>query len=359
VNPLEELLARRIRTQGPLTVAEFMAEALGHPEYGYYATRDPLGRRGDFTTAPEISQIFGELVGLWCVDLWDRAGRPDPFILAELGPGRGTLMTDALRAARVAPQFLAALRLHFVETSKVLRQAQHRALKEFAPVWHDSVASLPRDPCLVIANEFLDALPIRQLVRGGVDWAERAVVLDTEDRLVFADGPEHPALTLLVPPTLRALPPGSVVEIGSAAAALAAALGARLAQQPGAALFVDYGYFPSRPGPTLAALRRHQAAAVLDDPGSADLSAHVDFAVFAAAARAAGAVVYGPVTQGRFLAALGAEARLGALAAGAMPAQRALLGSGLKRLLDPAQMGNLFKVLALTSPGLPQPAGFE
>ncbi|HEY8871465.1 MAG TPA: SAM-dependent methyltransferase, partial [Stellaceae bacterium] len=205
---------------------------------------------------------------------------------------------------------------------------------------------------------FLDALPIRQLVRGRAGWSERVVTLDAQDRLVFADAPENPALTLLVPAALREAPPGTVVEICPAAAALAASLGARLVQHPGAALFVDYGYFPSAPGPTLAAVRRHQKAGVLDDPGNADLSAHVDFAAFAAAARAAGAVVHGPVAQGRFLAALGAEARLGALSAGATPAQRALLDSGLRRLLDPAEMGTLFKVLALTSPGLPAPAGF-
>jgi NADH dehydrogenase [ubiquinone] 1 alpha subcomplex assembly factor 7 len=359
VTSLAGRIARRVRREGPLSVAAFMAMALHDPDYGYYTRRDPIGRGGDFITAPEISQIFGELIGVWCADLWQRIGRPDPVLVVELGPGSGALIDDFLRAAATLPEFRRALRLYLVEASPVLRAVQQRRLAATDPHFIASIDDLPPGPMLLIANEFLDALPIRQLVRGGADWAERVVVLNTEDRLVFADGPEHPALTLLVPPALRALPPGSVVEIGPAAAALAAALGARLAQQPGAALFVDYGYFPSRPGPTLAALRRHQAAAVLDDPGSADLSAHVDFAVFAAAARAAGAVVYGPVTQGRFLAALGAEARLGALAAGAMPAQRALLGSGLKRLLDPAQMGNLFKVLALTSPGLPQPAGFE
>jgi NADH dehydrogenase [ubiquinone] 1 alpha subcomplex assembly factor 7 len=212
---------------------------------------------------------------------------------------------------------------------------------------------------LLVANEFLDALPIRQLVRGRVAWAERVVTLDDQDGLVFADGPENPALSLLVPPALRAAPQGTIVEICPAAAALAAALGERLATQPGAALFVDYGYFPGAAGATLAALSRHAATAVLDEPGSADLSAHVDFAAFAAAARAAGAIVHGPVAQGRFLAALGAGARLAALTARASATQRAALESGLERLIDPAQMGNLFKALALTSPGLPAPAGFD
>ena len=221
MTPLEEVLARRIRTQGPLTVAEFMAEALGHPEYGYYATRDPLGRRGDFTTAPEISQIFGELIGLWCVDLWDRAGRPAPFILAELGPGRGTLMADAMRAARVMPEFLAALRLHLVETSPVLRQVQHRTLKRFAPSWHDSIASLPAGPLLVIANEFIDALPIRQLVKTDAGWREKLVGLSAEaDTLAFALAPGASPAIALVAAELRGAPTGSVCEVSPAGVAV-------------------------------------------------------------------------------------------------------------------------------------------
>jgi len=217
MNPLEELLARRIRTQGPLTVAEFMAEALGHPEYGYYATRDPLGRRGDFVTAPEISQVFGELIGLWCVDLWDRAGRPSPFILAELGPGRGTLMADALRAARTMPGFLAALRLHLVETSPVLRRVQQRALGPFAPLWHDSIASLPGGPRLLIANEFLDALPIRQLVKTATGWHEKLIGLSAEaDSLAFALSPGPAPSAALVPAEFGAQPTASEEVISTA-----------------------------------------------------------------------------------------------------------------------------------------------
>ncbi len=352
-------IARRIRHEGPLSVAAFMAMALHDPRRGYYARRDPIGRAGDFITAPEISQIFGELIGLWCADLWQRIGKPDPVILVELGPGSGALISDFLRAAATLPEFRRALTLYLVEASPVLRAVQQRRLGAAEPVFVASIDALPEEPLLLIANEFLDALPIRQLVRGRVEWAERVVTLDEADRLVFADGPENPTLALLVPAALRALPPGTVVEICPAAASLAASLGERLVQQPGAALFIDYGYFPSAPGPTLAALRRHQAAAVLDDAGDADLSAHVDFATIAMVARAAGAIVHGPVAQGTFLAALGAEARLKALSADATPARRALLDSGLKRLLDPAQMGNLFKALALTSPGLPAPAGFD
>jgi len=352
-------IARRIRREGPLSIAAFMAVALHDPEAGYYARRDPLGRAGDFITAPEISQIFGELIGLWCADLWRHLGQPQSVILAELGPGSGALLEDFLRAAAVLPAFHRALDLWLVEASPVLRARQQRRLSGLGMHFVADIDALPPGPLLLTANEFLDALPIRQLVRGRLEWAERLVALDDKDRLVFADGQENPALTLLVPPALRAQPAGTIVEICPAAAALAATLGERLVREPGAALFVDYGYFPSATGATLAALRRHASAPVLDDPGSADLSAHVDFAAFAGAADAAGAIVHGPVTQGRFLAALGAEARLAALSARATKVQRAALESGLERLIDPAQMGNLFKVLALTSPGLSAPAGFD
>jgi NADH dehydrogenase [ubiquinone] 1 alpha subcomplex assembly factor 7 len=355
-------IARRIRREGPLSVAAFMAIALHDPEDGYYARREPIGRDGDFVTAPEISQIFGELIGLCLADWWHRAGRPEPVILAELGPGRGTLMADLLRAtAAAAPDCRDALDLYLVEASPRLRAEQQRRLGAVAvrPHFVASADALPNGALLLVANEFLDALPIRQLVRGRTDWAERLVTLDDNERLVFADGPESPAATLLVPQALRDEPPGTLVEICPAAAALAAALGERLARAPGAALFIDYGHSASRSGPTLAAVRRHRTAAVLDDPGGCDLSAHVDFAAFAAAARAAGAVVRGPVPQGRFLAALGAERRLAALSErAATPGRRRELHAGLGRLIEPDQMGNLFRVVALTSPGLPAPAGF-
>jgi NADH dehydrogenase [ubiquinone] 1 alpha subcomplex assembly factor 7 len=358
VSRLAARIARRIRREGPLSVAAYMAMALHDPDDGYYARRNPLGRAGDFITAPEISQVFGELIGLWCADVWQRMGRPPRVVLAELGPGRGTLLADLLRAAASVPAFRGAIELFLVEASAVLRRAQQQRLADAAPKFVDGIDSLPPGPLLLIANEFLDALPVRQLVRGPAHWAERLVALDAGGRPVFVDGRGSPAVQLLVPESLRSLPPGSVVEICPAAAALAAALGERLAQQPGAALFVDYGYCPSAPGPTLAAVRRHRPDRVLDDPGGADLSAHVDFAAFAQAAHAAGAAVYGPVPQGRFLLALGAVPRLAMLSARATPAQRSALAEGLRRLIDPAQMGTLFKAVALTSRGLPVPAGF-
>jgi NADH dehydrogenase [ubiquinone] 1 alpha subcomplex assembly factor 7 len=352
-------IGRRIQREGPLSVAAYMALALHDPKRGYYARRDPLGRHGDFITAPEISQIFGELIGLCLADWWRRAGRAAPIVLAELGPGRGTLMADLLRAVATASDFRGALDLYLIDASPRLRAFQQCRLAAARPRFVTGVGELPDGPLLLIANEFLDALPIRQLVRGNRAWAERLITLDAQGRLTFTEGPESPALTLLVPETLQAAPPGTIIEICPAALALAATLGDRFSRQPGAAWFIDYGYCRSRGGPTLAALRRHSATGLLDDPGECDLSAHVDFAAFAAAARAAGAAVHGPLPQGRFLSALGAEQRLAALSARATPVQQRALQAGVVRLIAPDQMGTLFKVLALTSPGLPAPAGFE
>jgi NADH dehydrogenase [ubiquinone] 1 alpha subcomplex assembly factor 7 len=356
---ISQKMARRIRAEGPLTVAAYMAMALHDPECGYYASRGPIGAAGDFTTAPEISQIFGELIGLWCADLWCRMGRPDPVILAELGPGRGVLISDFLRAARTVPGFRHALRLHLVETSPVLRAEQAKLLREVNPIWVTRIEELPDGPLLLIANEFLDALPIRQFVRGARHWSERMITLDQEHKLVFTDGPETPAATLLVPDRLRQSPPGTIVEICPAALSLAGTVAARLAHQPGAGLFIDYGQFPSGPGSTLRAVRAHRPACALAAPGTADLSAHVDFAAFAETARAGGAETCGPVPQGRFLAALGAEVRLAALRERATPDQIRALDSDARRLLSPDEMGSLFKVIALVSPGLARPAGFD
>jgi NADH dehydrogenase [ubiquinone] 1 alpha subcomplex assembly factor 7 len=357
---LAALLARRIRATGPLSVAEYMAEALGHPRFGYYATRDPLGAQGDFITAPEISQVFGELIGLWCAEQWERMGCPAPVLLAELGPGRGTLMADALRAvARVAPRFRAALRLHLVETSPVLRAAQAQRLAEAAPTWHDSLATLPDAPLLVVANEFLDALPIRQFVRGAEGWHERRVGLAPDGRsLAWVVDAGAGAAAALLPPAIGNAAPVSLAEVCPAALSLAATLAARLTAQGGAALFIDYGYYPSACGDTLQAVQRHRRHDVLVAPGSADLTAHVDFAAFAAAATAAGACAYGPVSQGDFLAALGLAQRAATLLRQASPTQAETIRSACRRLIDPAQMGTLFKVLALADPRLPVPAGF-
>ncbi len=357
---LSRKIARRIGAEGPLSVAAFMAMALHDPEDGYYARHNPIGAQGDFITAPEISQVFGELIGLWCALMWQQLGEPDPIILVELGPGRGVLIGDLLRAAAALPAFRRALRLHLVEASSALRTEQEKRLRQLCPVWVSRFEDLPEGPMLLVANEFLDALPIRQFVRGVVHWRERMVALDDENRFVFVDAPESPIATLLVPGGLRErVGQGGVVETCPTALALAAALGTRLERHPGAALFIDYGYFPSMPGPTLRALQRHRAVSALAAPGTADLSAHVDFAAFADVAHASGAATHGPVPQEALLTALGAAQRAAVLRARARPSQRQALDDGVKRLLDPGEMGTLFQAMALVSPGLPPPPGFE
>ena len=357
---LGDHLGRRIALKGPLTVAEYMAEVLGHPRFGVYACRDPIGAAGDFTTAPEISQMVGELVGLWCAVVWRSMGEPDPIRLVELGPGRGTLMADALRAARGVPAFRAAIRLHLVETSARLRTGQRQALAECDlqrdPAWHESLAGVPDGPLVVVANEFFDALPIRQFERTRMGWCERLVGIDAGGglRFVLAPSPSPP-----IPPNLTDAPIGSVVEIRPAAAGIAHELGRRVARFGGAALIVDYGHAESAAGDTLQAVRRHRYLDPLDAPGTADLTAHVDFQVLARAAADGGARTWGPVPQGRFLESLGIGARAGALSGNATPGQAADIRAAHRRLVDPVEMGTLFKILAVAHPDLPPPSGFE
>jgi NADH dehydrogenase [ubiquinone] 1 alpha subcomplex assembly factor 7 len=331
--------ARRQETAVIERLDAFMARA----NAAYYAGRDPYA---DFTTAPEISQVFGELIGAWAAVVWQQMGAPAPVVLAEAGPGRGTLMADALRAvARVAPAFRTALRVHFVETSPRLRAAQAERVAHAA--WHDAVEALPHAPLLLIANEFFDALPIRQFVRRGAGWMERYVCGGKFVERACADAPA------------LAGDEGAVAEVGDAALSVAAWLGARIATDGGAALVIDYGPERSAPGDSLQALRDGRSADPLAAPGSADLTAHVDFAAIGAAARAAGAAVHGPVPQGAFLTRLGLYARAHALARTQPPAQAAAIIESARRLAEPARMGRLFKALAVCHPSLPTPPGFE
>ena len=341
--PLADRLARAITLAGPISLAQFMAAANAH----YYATRDPLGAAGDFTTAPEISQMFGELIGLWCADGWDRAGRPD-VAWVELGPGRGTLAADALRAAARAGLVPP---VHLVETSPVLRAAQ--AARVPAATWHDAIDTLPRDrPLIVVANEFFDALPIRQLVRGNGGWFERLVACQDTLFLPIA-GKQVP--DAVMPEALRGAPPGSVIETSPASVAILRTLAQRIVTQGGALLAIDYGYDGPALGDTLQAVRNHGFANPFETPGEQDLTAHVDFGTLAAAALVEGACVAGPVGQGAFLTALGIDARAAALTRAA-PDRTAQIELDKARLTE--DMGSSFQVLAVTAPGWPQPAGF-
>ncbi|HSR73169.1 MAG TPA: SAM-dependent methyltransferase, partial [Kiloniellales bacterium] len=366
MGPLGERLARRIAATGPITLADYMAAVLTDPTAGYYTTRDPFGPRGDFVTAPEISQMFGELIGLWCVEAWQRLGAPAPVRLVELGPGRGTLLADALRAACVVPPFLEAVRLHLVELSPTLRAAQAETLAgslrdrpAAEPTWHDDLSDLPDGPFLLVANEFFDALPIRQFERRPEGWHERVVTL-TDDGRRFAFGlvPADAAAAVLVPPELREAEPGTLVEASPAAIGVAAEIGRRIAETGGFALIVDYGHAAPRAGASLQALRGHERHDPLAEPGSADLTAHVDFSTLARAAGEAGARAHGPVAQAAFLRALGIEQRAARLRARATPAQAEAVESALERLVGPDAMGELFKVLALGPRDAPAPAGF-
>ena len=350
LGPLARRLADAIRRDGPVPVSRYMEAALSDPDHGYYTTRDPLGAAGDFTTAPEISQMFGELIGLWAAVVWQAMGAPDRVVLVELGPGRGTLMADLLRAAATMPAFLAAIDSWLVETSPVLRDRQRETLADRAVHWADRIEDVPDGPALIVANEFFDALPIDQYIRMGGVWRERRVDLGADGGFVFVAGPEVPA-----PAT--GLPDGAIVETCPEGRRLAALMGRRLARSGGAALIVDYGSAAGGSGDTLQAVRRHRFHPALDDPGEADLTAHVDFAALATAA--APAKAWGPVGQGDFLRALGIETRAALLAKGQPPARAADIKSGMRRLIDAAEMGTLFKVMGMAHPALAEPPGFS
>ncbi|WP_332697330.1 class I SAM-dependent methyltransferase [Bosea sp. (in: a-proteobacteria)] len=358
MTPLAQELARLIRDEGPLSVSRYMALCLGHPRHGYYMKQDPFGAAGDFTTAPEISQVFGELIGLWAATVWRMMGEPAALRLVELGPGRGTLMQDVLRAARIVRGFREALSVHLVETSPVLRarQAETLGAAGVTPVWHDRVEDALEGPAIVLANEFLDALPLDQFVLTPEGWRERLVGLNGEGQLAFGLSAE-PAGEIA-----RATPPGAVLEQPLAALETVATVARHVAARGGAALFIDYGSMRSGFGDTLQAMRRHGFVDALAEPGDADLTVHVDFARMAQAARAAGAAVHGPATQRDFLLALGLEQRTAALSRRATPEQAQTLAEGANRLVETGSataMGELFKVLALAEPGLPLLPGFD
>ena len=351
MSAVEDLLRARIAATGPITIADYMAEALMHPEHGYYATRDPFGEAGDFITAPEISQMFGELVGLSLAQSWLDQGSPSPFILAELGPGRGTLMSDILRATKGVAGFAGAAEVHFVEASPELRRAQ--ALRVPDAIWHDTLASLPEGPLWLVANEFFDALPIRQFVRQGPGWRERIIGLrNGELQPGFGDASAFGFLAHRLKDTLD----GDLIELCPALPALVQDIGRRIGADGGAALIIDYGDWRSL-GDTFQAIRAHAASDPFVDVGEADLTAHVDFE--AVALSAAPAKFSKLTTQGVFLERLGVTARAQQLASKLAGADLERVVLAHRRLTHPEEMGDLFKVLALYPEGRLPPPGCD
>ena len=342
-----EMFRRLIRTNGPISLSRFMGESNAR----YYAAKDPLGADGDFVTAPEISQMFGELIGLWLAEMWISAGRPQPVYYAELGPGRGTLAKDALRSAKrhgLEPS------VHLVEGSPVLRKIQQAALGQVT--FHGDLTTVPTDgPLLLVANEFFDALPIRQLVRSAHGWRERMVGLN-EEKLAFVAGDQP--MDAAVPPEWREAAEGTLIETCPAAAAIMQEIAARLEAQNGAALLIDYGSTELGAGSTLQAVRSHRKVDPLAAPGAADLTAHVDFETLARIARAQGVRWLGTVPQGQWLTDLGIDIRAEALGRAA-PDHAARLQQDKRRLVADDQMGLLFKIMGLAGPGWPGGSGFS
>ncbi|MTH76228.1 class I SAM-dependent methyltransferase [Paracoccus aestuariivivens] len=343
MTPLGRLIASRIRLTGPMRLDEYMQLCLLHPEHGYYATRDPFGAAGDFTTAPEISQMFGEMVGLALAQAWLDQGAPKPFTLAEIGPGRGTLMADILRTIRIVPGMIEAAEVTLIEASAHLRQMQRKKLGQITHL--DNAADLPAQPLFLVANEFFDALPIKQYQRVAQGWSERIVALDPDGQLT---------LGLAAPEAGAAAPEGEIRELCPGAAPVAAEIAGRIAAFGGCAIMLDYGNWNGK-GDSFQALREHLPEDPLAHPGEADLTAHVDFLPLAMTAQRVGAMSSRMITQGEWLGRLGIAARAERLAqagdAGAMAA--------LHRLTAPEEMGQLFKVLAFWVPNAPVPPGFD
>jgi NADH dehydrogenase [ubiquinone] 1 alpha subcomplex assembly factor 7 len=352
---LQDVLINRIRSSGPISVSDYMQDCLLHPIFGYYATRDPLGRAGDFITAPEISQMFGELLGLSLAQAWLDQGRPSPFILAELGPGRGTLMADLLRATRSVPGFHEAAQITLIEASPVFQQLQAQTLSEFDPRWQTTVGNLPDRPLFMVANEFFDALPVRQYVRDAEGWRERRIGL-SDGALTFGLAPR--ALEKSLAHRLKDTQDGDLVEICNSAAAFVQPICQHIATQKGAGLIVDYGDWRSL-GNTLQALRNHSPVDVLDGPGTADLTAHVDFEAIALTAKTEGCAYSRLTPQGVFLERLGIANRAQRLARGLDVTALESLISAHRRLTHPEEMGNLFKVLGLFPTDAAPPPGLE
>jgi SAM-dependent MidA family methyltransferase len=354
VSPLLSDIKRLIKTAGPMPVWRYMQLCLTHPTHGYYVSRDPLGREGDFITAPEVSQMFGELLGLWAASVWKAMGSPPQIQLIELGPGRGTMMVDALRALRVLPPLYQALSVHLVEINPVLLEKQKAALSGVRNVeWHASIDEIPRGRSIILANEYFDVLPVHQVVRRETGWHERVVEIDGNGRLAFGAAAEPmPRFEVLLPPLVREAPVGAVFEWRPDAEIMKIAT--RVRDGGGAALIIDYGHLRSDAGDTFQAIARHSFADPLKNPGLADVTAHVDFQALARAAEDVGARVHGPVPQGDFLKRLGIETRAVTLMAKATHEVSEDISEALKRLIGGGRsgMGSMFKVMGISDPHL-------
>jgi NADH dehydrogenase [ubiquinone] 1 alpha subcomplex assembly factor 7 len=366
-NELEAKLRRRIAETGPLSVAEYMTLCLLDPVHGYYPTRDPLGADGDFITAPEISQMFGEVLGLWCVQSWIDLGRPETVHLIELGPGRGIMMADMLRAASLDADFKAAVQVWLVEASAALEAVQGRTLaRAGVPVqWAARLEDIPAGPSLIVGNEFLDCLPIQQLICADPfakenGWVERRVGMDDQDRLCFVrtDAPAPAALTDRLPAGAEEARKDDLLEICPSVAQIIEALRVRFDANPGRALFLDYGPEDTEFGDTLQALKRHEKVGVFSDPGNTDLTARVNFAALRETAKTAGLDASGAVPQREFLSKLGIEMRAVALTR-AKPDAKDVIARQLHRLMAEDEMGTLFKALCISSVGLETPLGLR
>ncbi|HLH96834.1 MAG TPA: SAM-dependent methyltransferase [Xanthobacteraceae bacterium] len=358
--PLEAEIRRRIAAAGAMPVMQYMTLCLTHPTYGYYVTVDPFGAAGDFTTAPEISQMFGELIGLWAGSVWRQMGSPTPINLIELGPGRGSMMQDALRAANVMPEFRSAIVLHMVEVSPILEKRQREFLGGSVPThWYQALEEVPEGPSIILANEFFDALPVHQAVMCADGWHERVVKIDENDKLRFGIARDP------IPLFEQLLPRGMRSQIGEIfewrADQIALELGRRVKHGEGAALVIDYGHIKSAPGDTLQAVGKHQYADPLLALGQVDLTAHVDFQALGDAAESMGARAFGPLDQGEFLHRLGIETRANALKSTAPPSKVIEIEQALQRLTGTTgrNMGHLFKAMGFAHPRLGPLPGFD
>ncbi len=351
---LKDNFIRRMEASGPISLADYMAECLMHPKHGYYQKERIFGKQGDFITAPEVSQMFGEIIGLYLADRWYKMDKPEEFHLVEYGPGRGTLMADILRATEPVAGFSNAVNVHFIEASSQLRALQEEKVPHAQ--WHEGLNTVSEGPSLIIGNEFFDALPIHQFERQDGKWLERGV--HTENGNLKPVLTQSSAHSTLIPDHMKNGPDGSIAEVCPSALSIMGDIALRLTAHGGAALFLDYGYRKSSFGDTFQAMKNHAYVDPLEDPGAADLTAHVAFDQLHAAAISAGAKAYGPVAQGMFLMALGLGNRAQQLASSAEPSTQNRILSELKRLTANEEMGTLFKVLAVQAPELAPPPGF-